>query len=299
MGEPELRRGAESEAGERCPACGATTAATVFGLQSSRGQGAWTRCPACGSYFLLEAYDVAGEAAHTATRPWGRPETGRELGVFKRRMFRAVLDLLRAHRPPPARLLDVGCSYGGFLLEARRRGYAVSGMDILPDAVAAVQELGMVARVAASVGHLTDVPAGSLDVVTCLDCNYYWPDQPEELRRLRTTLRPHGLLAMRVVTKVWMLRLGLALGTFLPGLAARVKHTAVNDHRFSMPLPSLLRVVRTSGFDVLTVSITGALHSERSRLPVKLAFMLGAPIWHLGGIMLAPGALVLARRRET
>jgi 2-polyprenyl-3-methyl-5-hydroxy-6-metoxy-1,4-benzoquinol methylase len=80
-------------------------------------------------------------------------------------------------------LLDVGCSYGGFLLRAQREGYRVRGMDIVPEAVEYVRRLGIPCDRAASVDDL-DIPANSLGIVTALDCNYYWQSQTKELRAI-------------------------------------------------------------------------------------------------------------------
>lgn len=40
-----------------------------------------------------------------------------------------LLDRLEEIRPPPARLLDIGCAEGWFLREARQRGYEVHGLE--------------------------------------------------------------------------------------------------------------------------------------------------------------------------
>ena len=93
------------------------------------------RCSRCNAYFLIERYDFNGEVVHTKKAAWGREDTGTELNLFKQRMFRSVIELLSPYCPPPAALLDVGCSYGGFLLEARKAGYAVVGFDIMPSAI--------------------------------------------------------------------------------------------------------------------------------------------------------------------
>jgi SAM-dependent methyltransferase len=63
---------------------------------------------------------------------------------------------------------------------------------------------GFGCHVAASVDELR-IANGSLDVVSVLDCNYYWPNQIPELRAIRRKLQPGGLLVVRVVDKSWTL----------------------------------------------------------------------------------------------
>jgi hypothetical protein len=63
-----------------------------------------------------------------------------------------------------------------------------------------------------------------------------------------------------------------------------------------MPLGSFLRVVKQSGFDVISATPRGAIHSDQTSLAVKLSFGLGAALWHSLGIFMAPGAVVVARR---
>jgi SAM-dependent methyltransferase len=283
----------------RCPACAADgTHAKEVPLTLATRPGRWRICHRCRAYFLAERYSALDEAAHTERRPWGQLIAGQALNRHKRRMFRAILDLLADACPPPARLLDVGCSFGGFLLEARARGYAVRGTDLVPTAVEFVRARGMTAHTATTVAELADIADGMIDVVTCLDCNYYWPDQRAEIAAIRRKLRPRGVLLMRTSTKAWMLRGGLALRAPFPWLGTHVVTRAANDHRFCMPFPTLLSVLADEGFRVRRVSVMAALHSLRAGPLVLVAFGLGAVSWHLFRIMLAPGAVVIAERHD-
>jgi hypothetical protein len=101
---------------------------------------------------------------------------------------------------------------------------------------------------------------------------------------------------MRVVDKSWMFSIGLALRKFMPALADSLLLASINDHRFSMPVKSLLRVLRSVGFEVIYASPQGALHSDKTRAAVKLSFAFGAALWKTAGIFVAPGALVLVKK---
>src|SRR5262249_43557353 len=154
-----------------------------------------------------------------------------KLNETKASMFQSVLRLLERHGAG-TRLLDVGCSYGGFLQLAHSHGYDASGVDIVPEAVEYVRQRGLQCQVAPTVADLS-IADGSVDVVSALDCNYYWPSQITELRAIRAKLRPQGLLVMRVVDKSWLLRIGLATRTWWGSFGNRLCERAVNDHRVS------------------------------------------------------------------
>lgn len=280
----------------KCPACGRISGETEILVQSARGISPWRRCDFCKAYFLAQTYDEAREIIHTGGMSWGKEDSALCLNEFKKRMFLFILCLLRRYCPPPARLLDVGCSYGGFLIEANNEGYQVSGSDILAQATEYVKSQGIPAETVFSINQLKSIDEGTLDIVSCLDSNYYWSDQPAELAFAHCKLKPNGYLVMRVVDKSWMFSCGLLVRRISSRLGQKIISTAMNDHRFSMPLSSLLAIIKKSGFEIIYVSPRGAIHSHKTRFLVKLFFAFGIPIWFLGGIMIAPGALILARK---
>jgi SAM-dependent methyltransferase len=241
-------------------------------------------------------FDLAAEITHFQETSFGRQESGIRLNDYKDRMFRSVLRALARQAPPPARILDVGCSYGGFPIRAKRMGYEVFGADILLEAVEYVRRIGIPATVASSIGALGAEVGAPFDVISCLDCHVYWPDQPGELRAAYKNLRPGGCLVLRVVDKSWLFSLGLRLRRVNPSIGDRILSASVNDHRFSMPVRSLLRLLESVGFRVVYASPRGAVHSDATRWIAKAAFAMGTASRALGGPFLAPGALILARK---
>lgn len=280
-----------------CPACGQFQRASpqTWDVETPRRTNPWTRCDACGSYSLVGSYSLDEEVAHTEELPWGQLQAGLELNRFKHRMFVTALRTIARHRPPPARVLDVGCSFGGFPIEARAAGYDVCGMDITPAAVEHVQSLGIEAECCPIADELVGVPDGTVDVVTCLDCQSLWPDQPAQLAAVHRKLAPNGILVLRVVDKSWMFAIGRRLVRVSPGLAKRVMREAVNDNRFSMPVHQLRRLLGQQGFTVIDVSIWDALHSDETRWPAKLSFLVGAALWPVTHRNVGPGAVIVAR----
>jgi SAM-dependent methyltransferase len=247
------------------------------------------------SYFDAAPYNREAEVFHTRTRSWGQAESGVKLSSFKRRMYLAVISLLSRHAASRCSILDVGCSFGGFLEQARIHGFVPMGMDIVPEAVEYTRRQGIPCEVAASVNDLA-VPDGSIDVISVLDCNYYWPNQRAELSAVWRKLRPSGLLVMRLVDKSCMLTAGLAIRKLVPALGVRICRRAVNDHRASIPLSSMLHLLRQQGFEIVHVSPRGAMHSDQSSAAVKTSFAIGLVVWHVTGWNVAPGVLVLARK---
>jgi 2-polyprenyl-3-methyl-5-hydroxy-6-metoxy-1,4-benzoquinol methylase len=110
----------------------------------------------------------------------------------RRRTARRLLDLLAAHAPR-GRLLEVGCGHGLLLDEARRRGYAVEGLELSVEAARYARErLGLSVREMV----LEDAALDSerYDAVLLVDVLEHLDDPVAALERLRTMLAPGGAL---------------------------------------------------------------------------------------------------------
>ncbi|MCA9061988.1 MAG: class I SAM-dependent methyltransferase [Planctomycetaceae bacterium] len=280
-----------------CPACGASEPArSAWRFVNARGETEWLQCPSCQSYFMDREYSLESEISHTQQMTWGDSDSGERLNDFKQRMYHAILNRLRQYIDPAGKtLLDVGCSYGGFMEAAAAEGFRVTGYDIVPEAVERVSRAGMQAQCCGQISDfkLTDEP---FDVISVLDANIYWPNQPLELAGIHQRLKPGGLLVMRVVDKSWMARIGAALQNVSPARGEKILRRAVNDHRFSMPVRSFLSLLEKSGFRIITASPRGAVHSDRTSLPVRISFAIGAAMWQTLGVFLAPGAVIIAEK---
>lgn len=283
-----------------CPGCGCPSEPTTprFSLESVRGPLPFAHCKQCSAYFMQTEYQAAAEEDHTRQMAWGEVDRGTQLNSFKQKMYHAILDGIERHGFAESRLLDVGCSFGGFLVEAQKRGFQGAGVDIVSDAIQYVQNLGFPAQKCSTLEDCTlSTVEEPVDVVTVLDAHIYWPDQPRELRAAWERLRPDGLLVIRALTKAPFISAGRVIQKVAPGFSKKLIRKAITDHRFSMPLKSLLTTIETAGFEVLEASPRGAQHSDDTALAVRAAFALGAFTWHSLGIALAPGALIFARRK--
>ncbi len=281
-----------------CPACGMPSAQArhAWKFVNARGETEWLRCPSCRSYFMDGEYRLESEIRHTQQMTWGDAHHGAQLNQFKQRMYKSILEQICRHTEPRGKsLLDVGCAYGGFMSAARDSGFDVCGFDIVPEAVAHVTAGGMQAQCCGQIKDFT-LQSGVPDVISVLDANIYWPDQPSELRDIFARLSPGGLLVMRVVDKSWMARVGAFLQQVSPERGGKLLRRAVNDHRFSMPVGSFLNVLQQTGFRVITASPRGAVHSDQTSLAVRLSFSIGTALWQTLGVFLAPGAVIVAEK---
>ncbi len=288
---------------EFCPACGHAWPVvpdnTRYQFDTARGLKSWSKCGRCRSFFMQEDYLAAAETDHTRQMAWGQHDAGTRLNEFKTDMFRSVLDSIQECGGHAGQtLLDVGCSFGGFLLQARQRGFVGSGLDIVPEAVDFVRSHGFAAQQCASLTECCLFSATDpVDVLTVLDAHIYWPDQPRELHAAHELLTPGGLLVMRAITKSPFITAGRLLQPVFPDSSRRLIRRAVTDHRFSMPLKSLLKTIDGCGFDIELASPRGAGHSAESTPMVRALFAAGTVSWHALRIAIAPGALIVARKR--
>ncbi len=93
---------------------------------------------------------------------------------------------------PPARVLDVGCDHGFFLDDARRYGYAVTGVEPSVRAREYAQRIGL--EVYPSLDHVT----GRFSAITLWHVLEHIPDPYSTLILLRDMLESDGVIAIRV-----------------------------------------------------------------------------------------------------
>jgi SAM-dependent methyltransferase len=107
----------------------------------------------------------------------------------------AMLQLIARQRPAPGRLIEVGAGGGFFLKAAERAGWSVAGIEISSEGVEfATTRLGLDVRRTSA--EDLDFPAGSCDVVVMFDVIEHLLDPVLALERVRTVLRPGGLLVV-------------------------------------------------------------------------------------------------------
>jgi 2-polyprenyl-3-methyl-5-hydroxy-6-metoxy-1,4-benzoquinol methylase len=111
---------------------------------------------------------------------------------LQRPLWQRFLRVLRQYCPT-SKLLDIGCGGGSFLVEARRSGYEVVGLDVSDFFVNHCRQKQ---RLAVHHGSLEDLelPAESFDVLTSFDVVEHHPDPKNLLRHTRRLLRLGGYI---------------------------------------------------------------------------------------------------------
>jgi SAM-dependent methyltransferase len=196
----------------------------------------------------------------------------------------------------PGRLVEVGCSFGLFLDEARRRGWAPVGVDVSPYAAKQARDaLGLDVRL----GRVEDLelPDGGFDAAYLSETVEHLADPLRTLRRLAALLREDGLvvvgtgnvgsLAARVRGERW--------GYYMPG------------HLQYFSIASLRRALVAAGFGAvrtyvpddrgLRAAVAIAAAAGENRVRAALAWLARAP--RLGSLALGAGMVAYARRRPS
>jgi SAM-dependent methyltransferase len=196
----------------------------------------------------------------------------------------------------PGRLLEIGCSFGVFLDEARDRGWTPRGVDVSAYASRYAREsLGLEVHH----GHVEDMeePSGSFDAAYLSETVEHLADPLGTLRRAAELLREGGLVVVgtgNVGSLAARLR-GGRWGYYMPG------------HLQYFSIRSLTRALTASGFMDVSVLVPDdrgmraaaefAALQGRSRLRASLAWLLRAP--RLGPLAVGAGMVAYARRAGT
>lgn len=160
---------------------------------------AYSRCSECGHVQLDPLPD-----ARDCTRLYGREyfEAGENGGYVSyladeklhRLNSARRLRLIERFHPETGRLLDIGCAFGFFLDEARRKGWSVGGVEISPYAGRwAQRELRLEVRSAVDDWKRARPRP---DVITMFQLLAHLPEPKRLCEAVRAQIKPGGLLAV-------------------------------------------------------------------------------------------------------
>jgi hypothetical protein len=96
-----------------------------------------------------------------------------------------------------------------------------------------------------------------------------------------------------------VIRIALTIARVFPATGRKLFERAVYDHRVSVPIHSLLQVVREEGFRTIYTSVRDAVPVRHHNLKARAAYAVGNLSWRLAGINLAPGLVFLARKERS
>ena len=218
----------------------------------------FARCPDCGTLVF------AG-----ACQPPEGPSTGEDGGLygttywFERQVEvhgcpdlvdRARADLpercvhwlrtLLTYRPPPARVLELGCAHAGFVALLGWAGYSSTGLEMSRS----VAHFGREAfGVPVLVGPVEEqsLQAGSFDVIVAMDVLEHLPDPEGTLELCASLLAPDGLLLLQTPKYPD----GKALTALRETSDPFVSHMVPDgEHLFLFSQSSVTRLLSTVGF---------------------------------------------------
>ena len=167
-----------------------------------------------------------------------------------RRLIERRVEKLSELNGGPGRLLDVGAGTGLFMEAGMRAGWVAEGVDISAAAVSMARQITSANVIQ---GGLDDVPPkGDFDAVTMWDVLEHLGDPRAALARVRTLLRPEGLVGISF-PNVGGLRSRL-LGTRWRYFQREIGHIS----HFS---PGTLRaILEQAGFVVVAIETSGLVN---------------------------------------
>ena len=166
--------------------------------------------------------------------------------------FQPLLGRL-ANLVPRGQLLDVGCGSGQFLSEARRFGkWDLFGVEPMQEAAKqAAQDAGCTVH-AATLDELK-LPSGSFDVVTMLGVLEHLHNPRDTLERVRSLLKPSGILAVYVPNFNYLRFKDAGLLCYLRRGQWSSLHP--QEHQYQFTKWTLKLMLEAGGFEQLRVDI--------------------------------------------
>jgi 2-polyprenyl-3-methyl-5-hydroxy-6-metoxy-1,4-benzoquinol methylase len=249
--------------GDSCPACaseGMRRSPVIF----RDGERSYRKCPECGCVALLRVTPKTDSYGADYFLEEYRKQYGRTYAedMPKLRFLATLrLDAIEALFGGIAgkRVLDLGCAYGAFLLEARRRGAQCHGLDPSLDAVNRARDSGIDARPGFFPGSdvKTLFKEEAFDVVSLWYVIEHLSGLSAALGACRALLAPGGILAFSTPNMAGI--------SGRSGRAAFLRASPA-DHETILSPSSARRILSKAGFRVTRMRVTGH-HPERFPWP--------------------------------
>jgi len=265
-----------------CPLCGRASSSKLgeFSYQDTRL--AAVRCNECILVYVnpcRSAGDLEGYF-QTFTKT-DRSELAR---WYKNKLPNLDWDIRHLQRLVPLGvLLDVGCGHGFLARVAQEQGYIVQGVEISkPLASLVSQELGI--SVFPGAVQEASFPEGAFDVVTCMDVLYYCPAPLIDLREMYRMLRPGGVIAVRVLTRIGYAR---AWQRITRSSTWDGNPFFEKDHILHFSVGTMCRMLAAAGYEILRVYPSHLTYWKRYPAGVQVVRKLSdwgfQTLWRLSG----------------
>lgn len=144
---------------------------------------------------LHRYYESEDYISHTDSR---RNLTEMLYQQVKRFSLKRKLSLVNRVCKDPRRLLDVGCGTGDFLKTCGESGWSVAGVEPNDGARALAEKKMGSNRLYASLEDLVGSEEAKFDVITLWHVLEHLPNLYEEIRRIKSLLKPEGSLILAV-----------------------------------------------------------------------------------------------------
>ncbi|MDE1466705.1 class I SAM-dependent methyltransferase [Aurantiacibacter sp. D1-12] len=262
-----------------CNLCGASEHEHLFTKKGYH----LVRCNSCDLAYIANPPDAEGiKAIYTTSSNYHEQllDSGSEEYQRQRRAAHQHMQMLRHFRPDTSGqlLLDIGCSSGIFLGEARSTGMVCMGAELSPE-TADFARRHFSLPVHQGDWRDADFADESFDVITLFDVIEHLLDPQQELKDLLRLLKPGGLLLLSTPDID-----GLFPRASYP-LAKKLDywpHPEPPHHLFQFSQKTLSAMVGNAGFNV-----EGAKHTS-----IDLSYNFGTPeSWKQSPKMLAYAAL--------
>jgi SAM-dependent methyltransferase len=206
-------------------------------------------------------------------------------------VYRQCLQHLDKIAPGGGRLLDVGCGTGEFVAQALSHGWSAVGIESSNVASQFAREHNHV-PVHNVVLETAPFAPGSFDVVTLLDVLEHLLDPQAEITRVHRLIKPGGMAVVRVPNTLFH----LPKARMCALLKVSDSNLEIPHHLNHFTPPTLSRLLRTVGFEVLSVEIGAPetkAHAAWASPKAKRLYVRGARLLqalaglNLGNIMVA------------
>ncbi|MEM9066215.1 MAG: class I SAM-dependent methyltransferase [Planctomycetota bacterium] len=186
--------------------------------------------------------------------------------------------VFRPHLGSSDSVLDFGCGVGGMMEVLASNCGSIEGFDINPSLIAQARERGFEV-----IERYEDLPVQRYDVVYSNHVLQHIPDVAKAIEKIRETIKPQGLLAVK-----------LPIDDPNARLQRRWSADDADHHLFTWSPKLFANLLYECGFDVLECRvITYAWHPKL--LPLKRVGLLGVAGWALATVLRRRQLFALAR----